>query len=111
MSCLVDMLKSVNPPDALYCYNDTEASMAYEAVQSLDLKVSDDVGIVGTDNTIAAAAMSPPLTSLDLHAERIGLRAMEMIMSYSDLQHPPQNTFRLVDSDLVVRRSCLGPCK
>lgn len=103
-----EMLSQPSPPDAFYCFNDTMASIVYEAVVRRGLRVSDDVGVIGSDNSLACDQLTPPLTSMDIQAYRLGRTALDILMQFRDFQSPPP-LHTLFEPQLYVRQSCLGP--
>lgn len=96
-------------PDAVYCFNDTEAGMVYEALRRAGLRVSDDVGVIGQDDSPIAAQMDPPLSSIDIGAYGIGYTGMEWIAQIVESGDMPYQKMKLFQPKLVKRASCLGP--
>lgn len=107
---IIDMLSLANAPDAFYCFNDSMAGIVYEALARMELRVSDDVGVIGSDNSLACDQMTPPLTSMDIQAYRLGRTALDVLMQFDDFGSPPP-LHTLFEPQLYVRGSCLGPHK
>ena len=84
------------------------AGIVYEAVVRRGLRVSDDVGVIGSDNSLACDQLTPPLTSMDIQAYRLGRTALDILMQFRDFQSPPP-LHTLFEPQLYVRQSCLGP--
>ncbi len=105
---IVEMLSLPSPPDAFYCFNDTMAGIVYEAVARRGLRISDDVGVIGSDNSLACDQMIPPLTSIDIQSYRLGHAALDILLQFDDFQSPPP-LHTLFEPKLYVRQSCLGP--
>ena len=108
----VELLRSPNPPDAIFCFNDGVAEEIYRAIRDCGLRVSDDVGVMGYDNTKKADDLSPSLTSMDYQSEAIGKMASELLWK---LTHgiPCASDFQsyLFQPTLIARESCIGPRK
>lgn len=96
-------------PDVIYCFNDTEASMVYEAIYRSNLRVSEDVGVIGSDDSPPAALMDPPLTSVDIGAYDIGHTAMSWIVQCVRTGNMPYQKMKVMQPRLIDRASCLGP--
>ncbi|MBV9134472.1 MAG: LacI family DNA-binding transcriptional regulator [Chloroflexi bacterium] len=70
------LLKSQNPPTAVFAASDRMAVGALEAVRNSGLRVPEDVAIVGFDDLVLAVSATPPLSSV---AQPIGIMATEAI--------------------------------
>ncbi|MDQ0576639.1 LacI family DNA-binding transcriptional regulator [Agromyces albus] len=69
------------PPTAIFCANDRTAWGAYQALESLGLRVPDDVSIVGFDNQETLAPfLRPALTTLELPFVAMGRRAVDILL-------------------------------
>ncbi|SHI37799.1 LacI family DNA-binding transcriptional regulator [Wenxinia saemankumensis] len=76
------------PPDAIVVSNDTMAMGAYRAIQERGLKIPGDVALASFNDISAARFLSPPLTTVRLPAEAIGVQAVDLLaerMSGRDL--------------------------
>jgi LacI family transcriptional regulator len=57
---------------AIFSANDLNALMGYNAVQDMNLKIPDDVSMVGFDDIWAAKFAKPPLTTIRVYKEELG---------------------------------------
>ena len=103
---LIEFLQREEAPDAVLCFNDTEASMVYEAARTIGRSIPDDLAVIGSDNSPAAALMDPPLTSIDIGAYDIGLTAIGWITRIVRNGIWPKNTFKVFEREMVERSSC-----
>lgn len=103
------MLAMPDRPDVLLCFNDTEAGMVYEAVRRSGLRVSDDVGVIGSDNSPIAEQMDPPLTSVDIGCYDIGYTGISWLYRFMVDGHTPYHWLKVIEPWVVDRASCLGP--
>lgn len=94
-------------PDVIITANDNMAIGAYRAVQELGLSVPNDVGIVGFNDIPAAQFLAPPLSTVRLHAERIGETAVELLLE----QIGGRDYFKKVSlsTEMIWRESCRSP--
>lgn len=95
-------------PDIIYCFNDTEAAMVYEAIQKSGLRISEDVGVIGSDDSPIAALMNPPLTSINISAYDIGYVGCSWIAQFVQSGKMPYQKLKLFQPKLVERASCKG---
>jgi LacI family transcriptional regulator len=76
------MLRLPEPPTVLCCGNDQMAMMVYGILRSMGRKMPDEIGVAGFDNYRAIAeTLYPPLTTVDLPYNALGVRAGERLMS------------------------------
>jgi LacI family transcriptional regulator len=71
--CAVEIMRSTDPPTAIFCGNDPTAMGAYEALKESGLRIPDDVAVVGFDNQeIIAAQLRPALSTVALPHYEMG---------------------------------------
>ena len=78
------LLEMQTRPDGVFCYNDETAIGALRAVLEADLKVPDDISVIGAGNMRFSDLLRVPLSSIDQnnravgdHAARIALEIIE----------------------------------
>ncbi|WP_316860388.1 LacI family DNA-binding transcriptional regulator [uncultured Cohaesibacter sp.] len=74
------LLEADSPPEVIIAANDTMAIGAIQAASSLDLKVPDDIRIVGFNDIPAASLIEPSLTTVAIPAEEIGKTGVELLL-------------------------------
>jgi LacI family transcriptional regulator len=92
-------------PDAVFCANDLTAIGAIDAVHELDLKVPDDVAVVGFDDVDAATIVNPPLTTVRNPAYETGYTAGELLLTRILGSYTGEGRTVVLPCPLVVRRS------
>lgn len=99
------LLRRAKPPSAVFAGNDIMASGVLLAVRDAGRKVPDDVAVVGFDDVPIARLVSPPLTTVSQFQQRLGGRAVEMILER--LQGAVEGSGRCEEArfELVVRQS------
>jgi LacI family transcriptional regulator len=86
--CAWELMRLPEPPTALFCFNDTMAMGAYDAVKELGLTIPDDVAIIGFDNLeVTAAHLRPPLTTMELPHYSMGQWAVQYLLDHADSSH------------------------
>jgi LacI family transcriptional regulator len=97
------ILTQPNPPTALIS-NDECAIAAIRASLEHDLKIPDDMAIIGIDGIDMGGFIHPPLTTVSLNMEEIGKRAVKQIFQRIKNPNEPFVTIR-INSKLVIRKS------
>ncbi len=99
------VLLAKNRPDAIFTITDELATGVYRAAKELNLRIPDDLGIVGYSNSKISTHLSPPLTTVEQPGEEMGEQAFDFLQqsiigNASDLS----KTF---DARLIIRDSSL----
>jgi LacI family transcriptional regulator len=104
MNKLLDLPK---PPTAVFAFHDYVAIQALHAANDRGLQVPEDVAIAGFDGMYSSLITSPPLTTVKHPVQKIGQRAVEILLQHiSDPNLPPQQA--ILPVELIPRQSTLG---
>lgn len=98
------LLSMEKPPTAVFCSNDDMALGAMNSVFAHQLKVPDDVSIIGFDDIGFAQYTTPQLTTVKRPIEEISIIGAEKLV---DLMEQPSERGELifVNTELIVRNS------
>lgn len=78
---VMQLMACAERPSALFCFNDRMAMGAYAALQSLGLRIPDDVSVVGFDNQeLIAAHLRPTLTTVALPHYQLGRWGVDALL-------------------------------
>ena len=66
--------------DAFLCYNDLVAVGALQACAACERRVPDDIAIVGCDDILLAALVTPPLTTVRSDRRALGAEAVRLLL-------------------------------
>ena len=69
---------------ALFCYNDLVAVGALHACAEMGRRVPDDLAVVGFDDILLAALVTPPLTTCRVPRYDLGGQAMKLLLNQID---------------------------
>lgn len=96
-------------PSAVFFFNDEMASGALQTFhESGDIKVPQDISVVGFDDVLWASLTQPPLTTIHVEKERMGQEAVERLRRRMTSQnHIPETT--IIPTQLVVRKTTAAP--
>jgi LacI family transcriptional regulator len=76
-----DLLTARPELTALFCYNDLVAVGALRACAGLGRQVPDDLALVGFDDIMLAALVTPPLTTCHVPRYELGVQAMRLLLN------------------------------
>jgi LacI family transcriptional regulator len=100
------LLAAVTPaPDGVFCYNDPVAIGAMKALREAELRVPEDVAVVGAGNVHYSDALAVPLTTIDQKTCEIGARAAELLLEQIGSSRPVRPETVLIVPELVARKS------
>ena len=77
---LVRLFCDEGRPTAAVCMDDEQAIGMEHLLDSIGLKVPQDVSIIGVNNTEASRYHHPPLTTIDVHPYQLGVHAMNLML-------------------------------
>lgn len=98
-----------HPPTAIFASNDMLAIGVMKAARERNVKIPDDLSVAGFDNTILAAFVDPPLTSVAQPIQEMGRRVVDLLVQ--SMENGNKTKQRVVlRPELVVRQST-GPAK
>jgi LacI family transcriptional regulator len=102
------LLALADPPTAIFASNDMMAFGAMEAVRNHDLRIPEDVSILGFDDIPQAAHVHPGLTTIRQPLEQMGRLATQMLLR--KIEDPDFAGDRIeLPTTLVIRESCQPP--
>jgi LacI family transcriptional regulator, galactose operon repressor len=94
-------------PTAIVCGSDVLAFGALAECQAIGLRVPDRLSIVGFDNLEFASHLTPPLTTIEVPAEKMGERAADFLVR--QLAGDRQLEFIELEANLILRGTTCPP--
>jgi len=105
----LEALWSKGEPITAIITHDIPALTVLQTLKSWGLRVPEDVSVIGCSDSPLAALADPPLTTINLHVDRIAEAAAEALARrLQEPEAPP--VYTLIPARLVVRGST-GPCR
>jgi LacI family transcriptional regulator len=99
-------LLRVNPhPDGVFCYNDHTAAGAMKAILEANLRVPEDIAVIGAGNVRYSDLLRVPLSTIDQSCSTIGETAADLLVNCMDSRKPSPARHILIPPRLVVRAS------
>jgi len=106
---IIHLIETTQPqPTAIACVNDALAIIAMRAIRQMDLKIPQDVSVVGFDDISLAAHMDTPLTTASQNAHAIGERAAQTLLERLD-GLSSSSVHHVVPTRLQIRMSTSTP--
>jgi DNA-binding LacI/PurR family transcriptional regulator len=103
-SAVKNILSAPQIPTVVFCGSDLIAMGAMNALQEAGVRVPEDVSIVGIDNLPFASLTRPPLTTVNVPREEIGVKAFHALEKMLDLKRRKGAEYTL-ETELVIRQS------
>lgn len=101
----LELMRLPAPPTAIFCANDLMAVGCYDALRELELRVPEDVAVMGYDDREIARHIHPPLTTVLLPHFEMGVAAAELLFDLIDQPSSPRAPQLKVECPIVERRS------
>ncbi|MCF7941436.1 MAG: LacI family transcriptional regulator [Spirochaetia bacterium] len=90
---------------AVFCTNDLMAFGAIKAIREANLRIPEDVSIIGCDNIFFSETSDPPLTTISIPKRELGRRVVELLFGAIEKK---RLTSSRVNGELLIRAST-GP--
>ena len=101
---MAQLLALPKPPTAVLTSNDLTAIGALHAITRVDLRVPDDISVIGFDDIQLSQFTQPPLTTIRLSRDELGRRAFDLLYETVQGQHRSGQEIK-VSTGLVLRES------
>ena len=107
IEAMQQLLSLPKRPRACFCYNDMSALGALRVTASQQLKVPQDISLVGFDDLFISSYVEPPLTTIRQPMRVMGRQAMDVMLKL--LAGEDSDDVITVKGDLIVRSSTAQP--
>ncbi len=108
-SAVHDILSVPDIPTVVFCGSDLIAMGAMSALETAGVRVPEDVSIIGIDDILFASLARPPLTTIRVPREELGLMAFQALDKMLKLKRRSGAEYKL-ETQLVIRSST-GPAR
>jgi len=106
MDELIGWLRTLPTPVGLMACYDARARHVLEACRALDLRVPEDVALIGVDNDpLMCELTTPPLSSVEQGCFRLGYEAAALLDRMMDGHRPEKQRYCIPPAGLVARQS------
>jgi LacI family transcriptional regulator len=102
------LLNQSDPPTAIFAGNDAQAAGVYQALYKRNIRIPDNMSVIGFDDVTYTAQMAPPLTTIHQPLIEMGRIATGMLLRL--ISGLPLDSHHVeLSTSLVVRESCAPP--
>ena len=104
-AAIFELIALDEPPSAVFVASDMVAMGALRALHEADMRIPEQVAVVGFDDITAARFITPALTTIHVPTFGLGWGAAELLIRIIDDDRPRDVHVRL-DTELVIRETC-----
>ncbi len=103
---MLQLLNIKNRPDAVYVAGDYAVLGALQVLNENNIKVPEEIALVGFGNEPFTDMLTPKITSVNQHSEKIGKLAAETFLNHIKKKTVTQELNKqILDAELIVRDS------
>lgn len=100
------LLSMEEKPDAIFTASDRLSTTTFSILKKMDIRIPQDIALVGFTNSVSADVFDPPLTAILQPAFELGQTATEMLIQLIESKRPPMRfEKKVLDAELVIRQS------
>lgn len=100
------LLEMENPPQAIFGGSDYIAMGVIDAVEKMGLRVPEDIGLVGFDDTEFASNQKIRLTTVSQNKYEMGNLGVQILIDLIERKNPNYTHKVILEPRLIVRESC-----
>jgi LacI family transcriptional regulator len=101
------LLQLDEPPTAVFACNDLMAIGALRALRNHNLRVPEDISVIGFDDIPTSGEVTPALTTIAQPIAKLSTCAAELLIKRIQGDHKSEAAQRIIlDTQLVIRDSC-----
>lgn len=102
---VMEYFKSSYPAEAVFSTNNMMTLEILEAFKELNIKVPDDIALIGYDDTVWAKHLNPPLTTIKQPAYEMGVIAAKNLIKKINSKTKRKPKTVVLEPELIVRES------
>lgn len=104
VAAIKQLMKLPNPPDAIFCGNDTTALSTMIYLRDLGIRIPEEIGIVGFSNEPFSNVVSPSISTIAQPGFEMGQKAAELILDQIENKGKAFKTI-IMPTELIIRES------
>jgi LacI family transcriptional regulator len=98
-------LKREDYPTAIVCFNDHQALAVMTALGELQIKIPEEISLVGIDDIYYAQVYPVPLTTIRAPQREIGMRSAEILIRNIESTHLLPVERDVLETEFIIRES------
>lgn len=93
-------------PEVIFTANDMMALGCYDAANYFNVKIPEDIGIIGFDDIFMSKYINPGLTTVRVQIEEVGKAAADLLVEKLKQSNGKPHTLIKIPTELIIRGSC-----
>lgn len=93
-------------PEAIFAANDMMALGCYDAANYFNVKIPDDIGLVGFDDIFMSKYINPSLTTVRVQIEEVGKVAAKLLIERLNNSNGKSHSSIKIPTELIIRNYC-----
>ncbi|MBK7632325.1 MAG: LacI family DNA-binding transcriptional regulator [Ignavibacteriales bacterium] len=93
-------------PQAIFAANDMMAIGCYDAANYFNVKIPDDVSLIGFDDIFISKYLNPSLTTVRVQIEEVGKAAAKLLIERLNKSNGKTHSLIKIPTELIIRNSC-----
>lgn len=93
-------------PQAIFAANDMMALGCYDAANYFNVKIPDDIGLVGFDDIFISKYINPGLTTVRVQIDEVGRTAASILINKLNGTNGKVHPLIKIPTELIIRDSC-----
>jgi LacI family transcriptional regulator len=100
------LLKAKNRPDLVFCFNDSVAHSVYHVAEELNIKIPDNLGVIGYGNLALGKLIKPNLTTVDLPIDEFANEIVRLLFDQIERPSKRRAEHVILKPEIIIRESC-----
>ncbi len=93
-------------PEAIFAANDMMALGCYDAANYFNVKIPDDISLIGFDDIFISKYINPSLTTVRVQIEEVGKAAATLLIERLKNSNGKSHSLLKIPTELIIRNSC-----
>jgi len=104
---LKKLLNSNEMPEMIFAVNDSVAHGIYKAAKELNIRISEDLGVIGFGDIEHSQLLTPPLASVHIPIESMAQKAVELLFDEIASPNDTEPQHLAFKTEIKIRKSIL----
>lgn len=93
-------------PQAIFAANDMMALGCYDAANYFNVKIPDDISLIGFDDIFISKYINPGLTTVRVQIDEVGRAAAKLLVDKLKNSNGKSHSVIKIPTELIIRNSC-----
>ena len=92
-------------PDGIFAVNDMAAVGAISSLKTHNIKIPEQISVIGFTNGLISSISDPSLTTIEQHGYKMGYKATELLIDRIDGKRISPPKTEIIPTELIIRKS------